>query len=241
MRCGDILIKGITMWTNDEMQSKLGSIHNEDCLAFMRQVPDKYFDLVITDPPFGMSFQSGYRNEQHKKIANDDNLDWFPDFFKELDRTTKDDAHLYLFCSHHFVEVFKSEIQKYRRVKNILIWEKNNTGMGDLEGDYAPKYEMILFCSNGERKLNDGRDSNIIKATRTQNDLHPTQKPVDLISYLAKKSSKQGDKVFDPFMGSGTTAVACQSLGIDWCGCELDPDYVAIANKRLSQVQGALF
>ncbi len=47
-------------------------------------------------------------------------------------------------------------------------------------------------------------------------------------------------KVFDPFMGSGTTAVACQSLGLDWCGCELEPDYVAIANKRLERVQGSL-
>ena len=220
---------------------ELNKIYNCDALEFMKQVPDKYFDLVLTDPPFGMSFQSGYRNKQHKKIANDNNLSWLPDFAKELHRITKEDAHLYLFCSHHFVEVFKSEIQKYRKVKNILIWEKNNTGMGDLEGDYAPKYEMILFCSNSEKKLNGGRDPNIIKSTRTQNELHPTQKPVPLIEFLAKKSSEQGDIVFDPFMGSGTTAIACQSLGLDWCGCELEPDYVAIANKRLEKVQGSLF
>ena len=220
---------------------ELNKIYNCDALEFMKQVPDKYFDLVLTDPPFGMSFQSGRRNKQHKKIANDNNLSWLPDFAKELHRITKEDAHLYLFCSHHFVEVFKSEIQKYRKVKNILIWEKNNTGMGDLEGDYAPKYEMILFCSNSEKKLNGGRDPNIIKSTRTQNELHPTQKPVPLIEFLAKKSSEQGDIVFDPFMGSGTTAIACQSLGLDWCGCELEPDYVAIANKRLEKVQGSLF
>jgi len=220
---------------------ELNKIYNEDCLEFMKRVPDNFFDLVLTDPPFGMSFQSGHREVEHKKIANDDNLDWLPSFVKEIDRTTKDDAHLYLFCSHHFVDVFKQELQKYRRVKNILIWEKNNTGMGDLEGDYAPKYEMILFCSSGERKLNDGRDANIIKATRTQNELHPTQKPTDLIEFLAKKSMQIGDKVFDPFMGSGTTAVACKSLGIDFVGCELEPDYVAIANKRLEAVQGSLF
>lgn len=223
------------------MINKMNKIHNIDCLEFMKQVPDNYFDLVLTDPPFGMSFQSGRREEQHKKIANDDNLDWLPEFAKELYRITKENAHLYLFCSHHFVEVFKIEIQKYRRVKNILIWEKNNVGMGDLEGDYAPKYEMILFCSNGERKLNDGRSPNIIKATKTQNDLHPTQKPLDLIEFLAKKSMQKNDKVFDPFMGSGTTAIACKSLGLEWCGCELEPYYVEIANKRLEAVQGSLF
>jgi len=220
---------------------EMNKIHNVDCLEFMQQVPDKYFDLVLTDPPFGMSFQSNHRNEEHKAIANDDNLLWLPDFIKELDRTTKNNAHIYMFCSHHFVEVFKAELQKYRRVKNILIWEKNNTGMGDLEGDYAPKYEMILFCSNGERKLNDGRDPNIIKASRTQNELHPTQKPADLMEFLLKKSIQKCDKVFDPFMGSGTTAVACKSLGIDFIGCELEADYVAIANKRLEAVQGSLF
>ena len=223
------------------MSFELNKIYNEDCLSFMKRVPDKFFDLVLTDPPFGMSFQSGRREEGHKVIANDDNLDWLPNFAKELHRVTKEDAHLYLFCSHHFIEVFKSEIQKYRRVKNILIWEKNNHGSGDLFGDYAPMYEMILFCSNGERKLNDGRDPNISKSTRTQNELHPTQKPVPLIEFLAKKSSNIGDIVFDPFMGSGTTAVACKSLGLDFVGCELEPDYVAIANKRIEQVQGSLF
>lgn len=219
----------------------MNSIIHGDCLEIMKQVPDKYFGLVLTDPPFGISFQSNQRNKKHKAIANDDNLEWLPDFIKELDRTTKNDAHIYMFCSHHFVEVFKAELQKYRNVKNILIWEKNNNGMGDLEGDYAPKYEMILFCSNGERKLNDGRDPNIIKASRTQNELHPTQKPTDLMEFLIKKSLRDGDVVFDPFMGSGTTAVACQSLGLDWCGCELEADYVAIANKRLEAVQGSLF
>jgi len=229
------------MFTDEEMKDKLNKIHCMDCLEFMKSMPDNYFDLVLTDPPFGISFKSNYRTEEHKVIANDNNLDWLPNFAKELHRITKDDAHLYLFCSHHFVEVFKTEIQKYRQVKNILIWEKNNTGMGDLEGDYAPKYEMILLCSNGDRKLNNGRDPNIIKSTRTQNELHPTQKPVPLIEFLAKKSSKMRDIVFDPFMGSGTTAVACKGLGLDFVGCELDHDYVEIANKRLSQVQGSLF
>ncbi len=224
-----------------ELEQMMNTIHNVDCLEFMKRLPDNHFDMVVSDPPFGMSFQSNFRDEKHLEIKNDDNLDWLPEFMFELDRVVKNDAHIYLFCSHHFIEVFKSELQKYRRVKNILIWEKNNTGMGDLEGDYAPKYEMILFSSDSKRKLNDGRSPNIIKATRTQNDLHPTQKPVDIIQFLAKKSMQKGDIVFDPFMGSGTTAIACQALGLDWCGCELEADYVAIANKRLEKVQGSLF
>ena len=71
--------------------------------------------------------------------------------------------------------------------------------------------------------------------------MHPTQKPVDLIQFLAKKSLVDNCKVFDPFMGSGTTAIACKSLGLDWCGCELEEDYVKIGEERLKKVQGALF
>ena len=85
------------------MKDKMNKIHHIDCLEFMKQVPDNYFTLILTDPPFGMSFKSNHRAINHKTIVNDDNLDWLPDFVKELDRVTKDDAHLYLFCSHHFV------------------------------------------------------------------------------------------------------------------------------------------
>ena len=72
---------------------------------------------------------------------------------------------------------------------------------------------------------------------------HPTQKPTELFKMILRDYAIKLDKktIFDPFMGSGTTAVACQSLGLEWCGCELEADYVAIANKRLGKVQGSLF
>ena len=227
--------------TNKFTDSAISRLEHGDCLEIMREIPDNYFDITLTDPPFGMQFQSNYRQTKHKEIANDDNLDWLPEFAKEIDRINKPDAHLYLFCSHHFVEVFKMELQKYRKVKNILIWEKNNTGMGDLDGDYAPKYEMVLFCSSGERKLNNGRSPNIIKATRTGNDLHPTQKPVDLMSFLLGKSAAPGDKIFDPFAGSGSTLVAAKSLDLDWFGGEIDREHYETAQQRLKAVQGSLF
>lgn len=223
------------------MEDMINKVFNEDCLETMRRMEDNSIDLVLTDVPYGMSFQSGYREVKHKKIQNDCNLEWLPSWVENLNRVSKEEAHLYIFCSHHNIEVFKSEIQKYRQVKNILIWEKNNTGMGDLYGDYAPKYEMVLFCSNGNKKLNDGRDSNIIKATRTTNELHPTQKPVDLMEYFIRKSSQENDLVLDTFMGSGTTAVACKNMRRYFIGSELDEDYYKIIQKRLSAVQGSLF
>lgn len=223
------------------MKNMINKVFNEDCSTGIKRINDKSIDLVLTDIPYGMDFQSNHRKEKHLKIQNDIDVNWFPDWIKEIDRITKDDAHLYIFCSHHKIDFFKNEIEKYRKVKNILIWEKNNTGMGDLFGDYAPKYEMILFCSNGNKKLNGGRDANIIKANRTQNNLHPTEKPVNLMEYFISKSSNQDDLVLDTFAGSGSTLVACKNTNRNFIGFEIETLYVDTINKRLQSVQGGLF
>lgn len=206
-----------------------------DSLEVMKGIPNKSIDLVVTDPPYGMNFVSNYRKEKYHEIVNDTNLFWLPDLIQELYRIVKQDSHLYFFCSHHHIETFKIEIGKCFIIKNILIWHKNNTGMGDLEGDYAPQYEMIIFCSNGVRKLNGRRDSNIIKSKRTGNNLHPTEKPVDIIQFLIGKSSNTGELIFDPFAGSGTTCRASLDLKRNFIGIEISPEYCKIAEDRLKQ------
>lgn len=223
------------------MKDMINKVFNEDCLSGIKRIDNKSIDLVLTDIPYGMDFQSSRRKEKHLKIQNDIDVNWFPDWIKEIDRVSKDDAHLYIFCSHHKVDFFKSEIEKFRKVKNILIWEKNNHGSGDLLGDYAPKYEMILFCSNGDKKLNGGRDANIIKANRTQNNLHPTEKPVNLMEYFIFKSSNKNDLVLDTFAGSGSTLVGCKNTKRNFIGFEIEEAYIEIINKRLQSVQGSLF
>lgn len=216
-------------------------IINEDWQIAIQQLANNCVDLVVTDPPYGMKFQSNYRKVKHKSIQNDDNLDWLGGWVKELKRVCKDEAHLYIFCSWHNIDKFKAEVGAYFKVKNILIWEKNNTGMGDLEGDYAPKYEMILFCSNGQKKLNGGRDSNILKARRTGNENHPTEKPINLISYLIEKSSNKGDLVLDTFGGSCGTAIASRQLERN-CYCfEIEADYCKVARERLFATSLSLF
>lgn len=207
----------------------------------VKQLPDHCIDLVVTDPPYGMKFQSNFRNVRHKSIQNDDNLEWLVGWVKELKRLCKPEAHLYIFCSWHNVDVFKKEVGALFDIKNILIWEKNNTGMGDLEGDYAPKYEMILFCSNGSKKLNGGRDANILKAKRTGNENHPTEKPVNLIAYLIEKSSQKSEIVLDTFAGSYSTARAAVETGRNFICFEIDADYCTTARQLLFGTAPRLF
>lgn len=209
-----------------------------DCLEGMKLIPDKSIDLVLTDPPFGMSFLSSFRKEatKHIPIKNDDNLDWLEEFLIQIKRISKPSTHTYIFCSMHNVDIFVSKVKEFLKYKNIIIWEKNNTGMGDLEGNYAPKYEMIIFCSDSSKKLNGNRDPNIFKWAKTGNNLHPTEKPVELIKWIIQKSSKEGDLILDPFMGSWTTARACKDLGKNFIGFELEEKYCKIGEKRLEQM-----
>ena len=122
------------------------------------------------------------------------------------------------------------------KIKNILVWEKNNTGMGDLKGQYAPKYELCIYANKGsKRKLSGSRDADIIKSKRTINKLHPTQKPVALMEYLIKTYTNENETVLDFTMGSGTTGVACVNTNRNFIGIEKDEKYFEIAENRIKQ------
>lgn len=218
-------------------------LYNGDCLEVMDNLIEQgvKVDAIITDPPYGMNFRSNYRKIKYDKIENDNNLDWLPSFVKKSYDILNDNTHAYFFCSFHNVDIFKQELEKLFTVKNILIWEKNNTGMGDLEGDYAPKYEMIIYVNKGRRLLNGERDSNIIKHAKTHNEHHPTEKPVGLIGYLINKSTKCGEIVLDPFMGGGTTGVSCCKLDRNFIGIELIEKYFNTSKKRIQEEQNQLF
>tara|TARA_R110000796_G_C14388532_1_gene416139 strand:+ start:44 stop:712 length:669 start_codon:yes stop_codon:yes gene_type:complete len=219
-------------------------LHHGDCLEIMQTLPDKSIDLILTDPPYGMEFKSSHRKIKYDKIKNDDNLDWLEDFSKLCFQKSKNNTAHYVFCSFHNIDKFKQAFQKYFTIKNILVWEKNNTSMGDLQADFAPKVEFIIFLQKGRRLINGRRDSNIFKFSRTDNKFHPTEKPVLLMEYLIEKFSNENDTVLDPFMGSGTTGLACKNTDREFIGIELDKDYFDIAKKRIeitNQKQISLF
>lgn len=202
-------------------------------------VPSKSVNLIATDPPFGMEFQSNFRVVKHKKIANDDNLVFLPQFFKEAYRILADDSHMYCFCSWHHIDVFVQEARKVfgkKGLRNILIWEKEHQGMGDLE-QLGMSYELILFLEKGHRAHDYIRDSNILKFVSTKNSLHPTQKPVDLMQFLIYISAKPGDTVADFFSGSGSTGIAGMNEGMNVLMWEMDKGhYQTILNRVQRQI-----
>lgn len=222
---------------------QINQIIHWDSLEYIKTLPDKSVDLILTDSPYWMSFLSSFRKEatKHKAIENDDNLDWLDWFIQDTARVMKEDAHCYFFCSMHFIDTFVLTIKKYLPYKNIIIWEKNNTWMWDLEWDYAPKYEFCIYCSNWQKKLNWRRDANIMKWSKTWNNYHPTEKPVEMFAYLIEKSTKPWDIILDCFAWSFTTAVACIETGRNYICIEKEEKYCEIWRKRIKNTNTPLF
>ena len=207
-----------------------------DCLEVMKDMPDKCVDLVLTDPPYGMDYQSSRRTDKYEKIENDVDLGWFPDFAKETYRILKNNTHAYIFCNDYAISLFRTELERVGfQTKRTLVWVKNNHTSGDLEGDYGNKTEFLLFVHKGRRELNGKRETNVLNFARSNTDYHPTQKPVELCSFLLDKSTIPEEIVFDPFMGGGSTLIASKQLNRKYIGIELSQKYCDIANERLAQ------
>lgn len=217
---------------------QLNTIYNEDCLETMKRMPDGFVDLVLTDPPYGIDFQSSRTIERLRKpkIANDKEpyVEWMEEAFRVL----KDGGTMFCFYRWDVANAFIEEGKRVGfRVKSEIVWDKVAHGMGDLKGSFAPQHETIMFCTKGNYKFPANRPATVIKAMRVSPEKlkHPNEKPVDLIKRLVHAVATKESIVYDPFMGSGATARACKDLGHNYIGSEISKEYCDIAEKRLRQ------
>lgn len=198
-----------------------------DCLEIMRTFPDKSFDLVLTDPPYGMQFRSNYRTIKHEKIVGDER---FPiELITEFKRVARN--AVYVFCRWNNLVALPPP-------KSVLVWVKNNWSMGDLKHEHGRQWEAIAFYPQEEHEFIK-RIPDVIYADKTGNDLHPTQKPVELLKTIL--SANRGISILDPFMGSGSTLVAAEELGLEATGIEISEKYCAIAQERLDSLTVPIF
>jgi site-specific DNA-methyltransferase (adenine-specific) len=176
------------------------------------------FDAVVSDPPYGMAFQSNYRLEKHDVIANDKGIShllWACDLHAEHSK--------YVFCRW-------DNLVSVPRPRSLVTWVKNNWSMGDLEHEHARQTEVALFYPGPGHFFPAGRPTDVVEAPRTGNEHHPTEKPVQLMWAVVRWTA---GVVFDPFMGSGTTGVACARHRRRFVGVEIEQKYFDIACRRI--------
>jgi DNA modification methylase len=201
-------------------------------------------DLLMTDPPYNVDYEGKTKEKltiQNDSKNDDDFLQFLTDAFNNCAINLKLGASFYIFHSDWYGLEFRQSIKKSElELKQNLIWAKNSMVMG--RQDYQWQHEPCLYGwkkGSSHSWYSDRKQTTIIKYDRpTQSKLHPTMKPVGLIEYLIKNSSKQEDVVLDPFLGSGTTLIACEKQSRICYGVELDPKYCDVIVKRWEQFTG---
>jgi len=218
---------------------KTNIIYNEDCLEGLKRLPDNSVDLVLTDPPYNAS-NSNIKCK--KKSYNSINEKWdknfkINNFSLEFYRILKKSSSLLIFCSHHTIKDFLIEFDTKFRLQQIIHWEKSNAFPG-LAKVYTYSIQYCLwYIKNNPYKFNKKyAKKDIIKipiCCGHERLNHPAQKPINLFSKLLKVHSNENDVILDPFMGSGTTAIACLELNRKYIGFEIDEEYYKLAQERI--------
>jgi site-specific DNA-methyltransferase (adenine-specific) len=194
--------------------------------------PFEKVSLLLSDPPYGMDFKSGHVNkEKWDRIDNDeisDTISVLDKVFAAAKQHLLEDAHIYIFGNPYEIESIRPIFEKHFILKNILIWDREVIGMGDLR-TYGRSYDVIYFGYYKTWKdLNGTRERDVLRFNRVSpgNLEHPTQKPLSILEYLIKKSTNPGEWVLDPFAGSFTTCEAAMNTGRNSYGVELKDKYL---------------
>ena len=207
---------------------------NCDCMEYMATVPDKYFDLAIVDPPYGIGFdgnttanggiagrRNGFTNKQHHEKKGWDADRPTNEYFAELKRVSKNQI---IWGGNYFADLLPAK-------KGWIFWDKkitnaNNTNFSDGELAWT-SFDCIL-----RRFTYDWIGFGYLNNPQKEKKIHPTQKPIKLYEWLLANYAKKGQKVFDSHLGSGSSAIAAHYFGVDFVGCELDKDYFEAAKAR---------
>ena len=183
-------------------------------------------DVILSDPPYGMQYNSGHYKygNPFKPIEQDDRYptDLLPKF-----REISSKAVLLFARWETLKEIDEPD--------SVIVWVKNNWTAGDLNHEYARQWEAILFYKGPNHKFYNGRPSDVIYCDRVPPTTHPTEKPEPLISKLILQNTDVGDTIFDPYLGSGTTAFCAKKLQRKCIGAEIDERYLELAARRCSQ------
>ncbi|MGI8653841.1 MAG: DNA-methyltransferase [Pyrinomonadaceae bacterium] len=232
-----------------------------DAVAIMRELPNNSIDLIIADPPYNLG--KDYGNNKDLK-ARHDYEDFTHLWLNEVNRLLKPTGSIYVFMGVRFIsDLFRIMEDELKLVFNGWITWHYTQGMGRKQG-FSPRHEDILYFTKSDeftfnlddvrvpqkyfRKRNNMNGANPgdvwqfshVHYCSAEREKHPTQKPEALMERIIRASSNEGDLVFDPFVGSGTTCRVANLLTRRWIGVDLNPDYIQMSEKRIEQKSTAL-
>ena len=231
------------------MNQLIGKIHKEDCLIFMKKLPSESIGLIVTSPPYnliegtgkgtGSRFKfKGYKDHVDQMPKHKYNV-WQRDCLCEMMRIIKKDGAI--FYNHKWrvqggLIEDRSEILKDFPVRQIIIWQRSG-GVNFTNTYFLPTYEVIYLICKLDFKLNKraNRYGDVWSIPQEKNTDHPAPFPLAIAERCIGSTS--AEIVFDPFMGSGTTAIAAKKLNRKWVGTEISDQYIQIAENRIRKYE----
>lgn len=207
---------------------------------------EQTFDLLVTDPPYNVEYQSGRRTatEKFEVMEGDRGEVDVAQILRACVSRLKPYRHVYVFGPDASVKAIEP-LSAYAQ----LIWDKGITGMGDLNLPWGPSHEQITFAVHNPAKVNRDRGDGNLSARRRQGSIlraqrpnatgvrrHPSEKPVALMRQIIESSSCLGEVILEPFAGAGSTAVAALIEGRRVVAIEKDPKYFEVTKSRIEKL-----
>ena len=240
---------------------KKNIIYNQDCFIGMKKIADNSIDLICTDIPYFSVVKEEWDNQWSSK---EEYFIWFKELIKEYDRVIKDNGSIFIFTGRQYNRHLSMIMDDFFIEQRIIIWKRKRNMSQTRGRALNSSYEPLCYYTKQEKgftynnlkvlpekhlqkrkeyvtghlkdgvAISDVWDINALPHNAKENTEHPTQKPIKIMERIVKMASNEGDLILDTFMGSGTTAVACQNLNRNYIGFELNKEYFKIIGERLN-------
>ncbi|ADI73264.1 DNA methylase N-4/N-6 domain protein [Methanohalobium evestigatum Z-7303] len=227
-------------YTSQEGKVKL---YQDDALDFIKGLPENSVDIIVTDPAYSgmnqkMKFGNGrivgeYKNENNNKWFQEfhDTEDNYRYFLSQCYKVLKDNSHIYIMFDSYSLLSLGNLLREYFNVKNIIVWDKVNMGMGHY---FRRRHEFVIFATKGNKKLISRSIPDVWRFKRIYNKCYPTQKPVELFeAMLAGSVDNENLTVCDPFVGSGSSAIAALKKNCNFIGNDTDEKALKTSSERI--------
>lgn len=199
------------------------TLHNGDCLPFLKSLESQSVSAVISDPPYGIKIGGNGKITAVKEYTHVkwDDVGLTVEQFQEIKRVSINQA---IFGFEHLADILG-------RANSVIVWDKKTRNNWD---DNFSDCEIVWSNVETPTKIFRHLWMGALRVEKGER-VHPTQKPIAVMKYIIERITEPNDIVLDPFMGSGSTGVACMELGRRFIGCEISPEYYSIAEKRIKQ------
>ena len=229
-----------------ESNDKRLSIFQDDAITFLKNLPAASVDVIITDPAYSgmnqkLKLGSGKIIGKYSD-AGKGHAKWFEEFhdteenyktfLQECFRVMKNNRHIYIMFDSYSLLTLAPVVRDIFEVKNLLCWDKVNIGLGHY---FRRRHEFIMFASKGKRPLNSKSIPDVWKIKRVSQSQYPTQKPTEVFELMLKGSAEKDFVVCDPFLGSGSSAIAAIKANCKFLGCDISEKSLSFSKERVEQ------